>query len=104
MTSDAIEPWDTSTEKAKTLTVGDFGQPEAVKKMAEPVRFAENRRAAIEILKKIIKDTPVLISKSGVKARISSKSVGKLVSSDAVTASFDEKAHFLAVANLDFLF
>jgi hypothetical protein len=45
-------------------------------------------------LKEIIKGTPVLISKSGTKARISSKSAGKLVSSDAVKASFDEKAHF----------
>ena len=98
------EPWDSSTEKAKTLTIEDFGTPGLVEEMATPVRFVWDRRAAVDILKEIIKATPVLTSKSGTKARIALKSVGKLVSSDAVNASLDEKAHFLAVANLDLLF
>jgi hypothetical protein len=100
----AKEPWDSSTERAKTLTVEDFGAPDLVEKMAKPVRFVWDRRAAIDILKEIIRTAPVLTSKSGTKARISSKSAGKLVSSDAVQASIDEKAHFLAVANVDRLF
>jgi hypothetical protein len=100
----AKEPWDSSTERAKSLKVEDFGSPEIAEETAKPARFAWDRRAAVDILKEIIKATPVLISKSGARARISSKSAGKLVSSDAVNASFDEKAHFLAVANLDRLF
>jgi hypothetical protein len=100
----AKESWDNSTERAKSLKVEDFGAPEIVEETAKPVRFAWDRRAAVDILKEIIKATPVLTSKSGTRARISSKSAGKLVSSDAVKASFDEKAHFLAVANLDRLF
>jgi hypothetical protein len=98
------EPWDSSTERAKTLTIEDFGAPKTVEEMAKPACFAWERRAALGILKGIIKITPVLTSKSGIKARVSSKSAGKLVSSDAVQASIDEKAHFLAVANLDRLF
>jgi hypothetical protein len=100
----AKEPWDSSSEKAKTLTIKDFGTPDEVVEMAKPARFVGDRKAAVDILKEIIKVTPVLTSKSGTRARISSKSAGKLVSNDAVKASFDEKAHFLAVANLDRLF
>jgi hypothetical protein len=100
----AKEPWNSSTEKAEILKVEDFGAPEIVEETAKPVRFAWDRRAAVDILKEIIKTTPVLTSKSGIKTRILSKSVGKLVSSNAVKASFDEKAHFLAVVNLDWLF
>jgi hypothetical protein len=100
----AKEPWDSSTDKAKILKIENFGTPEIAEKTAKPVRFAQDRRVAVEILKEIIKVMPVLTSKSGTRARISSKSVGKLVSGDAVKASFDEKAHFLAVANLDRLF
>jgi len=37
-------------------------------------------------------------------ARIPGKSIGKLVSSEAVDASFCPEAHYLAVANLDKLF
>jgi hypothetical protein len=104
METAAKEPWDSSTERAKSLKVEDFGTPEIVEKTAKPTRFLWDRRAAVDILKDIIKVTPFLTSKSGTRARISSKSAGKLVSSDAVKASFDEKAHFLAVANLDRLF
>jgi hypothetical protein len=100
----AKEPWDSSSEKAKSLKVEDFGTPETVEETAKPIRFVWDRRAAVDVLKEIIKVTPVLTSKSETRARISSKSAGKLVSSDAVKASFDEKAHFLAVANLDRLF
>jgi hypothetical protein len=98
------EPWDSSSEKAKSLKFEDFGTPETVEETAKPACFVWDRRAAVGILKEIIKVTPVLTSKSGTRARIPSKSAGKLVSSDAVKASFDEKAHFLAVANLDRLF
>jgi hypothetical protein len=47
----AKEPWDSSTEKAKTLKIGDFGVPERVEEMAKPVRFAGDRGTAVGILK-----------------------------------------------------
>jgi hypothetical protein len=62
-------PWNTSSEKAKELTLADFGQPDEVKAHAKPVRTAYDRKQAAEILKEIIKGGP-LISKSGISARL----------------------------------
>jgi hypothetical protein len=45
-----------------------------------------------------------LTSKSGLKAKISTKSIGKMVSSAAATKSFDAGAHFQAAANIDKIF
>jgi hypothetical protein len=98
------EPWDSSSEKAKKLKVGDFGTLGDVREMAKPARTAGNRLEATKILKEIVKAMPVLTSRSGTKARIISKSIGKLVSSKAERASFSKEAHYLAVANLDKLF
>jgi hypothetical protein len=46
----------------------------------------------------------VLTYKTGVKAHISGKAVGKIVSNQAINTSFDPEAHYLAAANLDYLF
>ena len=97
------EPWDSSTEKVKSLKISDFGTPESVKEQARTVRTASNRKEAAGILKEIIKHGPYT-SKSGLPARIPGKSIGKLVSSEAVNASFIPEAHYLAVANIDKLF
>jgi len=97
------EPWDSSSEKAKTLKIDDFGTPDEVRKMAKPIRTASNRREATEILKEIIKHSPYT-SKSGLTARVPGKIIGKMVSSEAVNASFLPEAHYLAVANIDRLF
>jgi hypothetical protein len=97
------EPWDASSEKAKILTVDDFGDAEEVRENAKPVRLASSRMGATEILKGIIKSNPYT-SKSGLTARIPGKSIGKMVSSEAVNASFNQEAHYLAVANIDKLF
>jgi hypothetical protein len=56
---------------------GNAGAPEIVEKTAKLVRLAWDCGTAVDILKEIIKTTPILISKSGTKARISSKSAGK---------------------------
>jgi len=97
------EPWDSSSEKAKTLKIENFGVPDEVRRMARPIRAASNRREATEILKKIIKHSPYT-SKSGLIARIPGKIIGKMVSSEAVNASFLPEAHYLAVTNIDKLF
>jgi hypothetical protein len=97
------EPWDSSTEKAKTLTINDFGVANNVSESSKPKRSAANRREATIILKEIVKKG-VLTNKTGFKARLSGKAVGKIVSNQAVNTSFSPEAHYLAAANLDYLF
>jgi hypothetical protein len=97
------EIWDSSTKKAEYLTLADFGKVEEVKKMAKPARLAASRRGAIEALREII-SKGILTNKSGLKVRISSKAIGKIVSNQAVNTSFCPEAHYLAAANLDYLF
>jgi hypothetical protein len=97
------EPWGSSSEKAKSLKIENFGTQDEVRKNARPIRTANNRQAAVEILKGIIKNGP-FTSRSGLIARLSGKAIGKMVSNQAVNTSFNPHAHFLAVANLDYLF
>ena len=86
-----------------SFLIEDFGTLESVRDQARTVRTASNRYEAAQILKEIIEHGPYT-SKSGLTARISGKSIGKLVSSEAVNASFCQEAHYLAVANIDTLF
>jgi hypothetical protein len=97
------ETWDSSTEKAKTLKIEDFGTLDEVREMAKPVRFAENRHEAAKILKEIANHGP-LTNKHGLTVTLSSDSRGKIVSNKALNTSYGQKAHFLAVANLDKLY
>jgi hypothetical protein len=97
------EKFDSSNDKARILTSEDFGTPESVREQARTIRTAKNRQEATQILKEIIKHGP-MTSKSGLTARIPGKSIGKMVSSEAVKASFNPEAHYLAVANIDKLF
>jgi hypothetical protein len=97
------EPWGSSTENAKTLKIEDFGTPDEVREMAKPIRRAENRYEATRILKEIANHGP-LTNKHGLTVTLSSDSRGKIVSSKALANSYGQKAHFLAVANLDKLY
>ena len=99
----ANEPWDSSNAKAKMLKINDFGILESVWEQARTVRKASNRYEATKLLIEIIKHSPY-ISKSGLTARIPGKSIGKLVSSEALNASFCPEAHYLAVVNIDKIF
>ncbi|GHV81144.1 hypothetical protein AGMMS49944_29350 [Spirochaetia bacterium] len=63
----AKEPWENSTEKAKALTVEDFGTLDEVKEMARPIRSAYTRQEATNILNQIAKNGP-LTSKTGLTA------------------------------------
>ena len=68
-----------------------------------PLRIAENRREAMEYLKEIALKSP-FTSRSGLLARLSKRSLGKLVSHAAVVSSFCPEAHYIAAANIDKLF
>lgn len=97
------EPWDSSTEKAKTLTVKDFGTLDEVKEMARPIRSAHTRQEAANILNQIAKNGP-LTSKTGLTAVLPNRNISKMVSDVAILQSSSREAHFLAVSNLDKLF
>ena len=97
------EPWDSSNIKARILNINDFGIQESVWEQARIIRTASDRYEATKLLVEIIKNGPYT-SKSGLTARIPGKSIGKLVSSEAVNASFCPEAHYLAVVNIDKLF
>jgi hypothetical protein len=58
------EPWDSSSEKAKTLRLDDFGIFYQVQEIAKPKRTAANRKEAAIILKKIAKEG-TLTNKTG---------------------------------------
>ena len=97
------EPWDSSSEKAKTLKIGDFGTPEEVREMAKMPRTARSREEARTILKQIAKNGN-MVSKSGVVVSLSGKSIDEIVSGQALQQSFDTMAHWQAAANADKLF
>ena len=97
------EAWDKSNEKAMELRPDHWGTPDEVEAMAEPARFADNRRAAMDYLKSIAENSP-FTSRSGLTARLSKRSLGKIVSHAAVVNSYCPEVHYLAAANIDKLF
>jgi len=99
----AREPWDSSTEKAKSLKISDFGTPEEVREMAKMPRTANNKEETFAILKEIAKSGSIT-SKSGLVASLSGKSIDKILSEQALHQSFNIMAHWRAVANIDKLF
>jgi len=97
------EPWGSSSEKAKELTISDFGSLDEVREMAKMPRMVKVKTETITILKKIaaIGD---LTSNSGLVVSLSGKSIEKIVSDQAIHKSFNLQAHWQAVANIDKLF
>jgi len=98
-----IEQWDKSREKAHELRLELWGAPEEVMAKSVPIRQADNRQAAMDFLKEIAPNSP-FTSRSGLSARLAKRSLGKIVSNAAVTASFCPEAHYLAAANIDKLY
>ncbi|GHT69566.1 hypothetical protein FACS1894110_19270 [Spirochaetia bacterium] len=78
----AKEPWDSSTEKAKALTIEDFGTLDEVKEMAKGP----------------------FTNKTGLIATLSKTSINKILNNKAKNQSFNEEAHILAAVNVDRLF
>jgi hypothetical protein len=99
----AKEPWDSSTKKAKTLKIEDFGSPEEVREMAKPIRLAHSRQEATNILRQIA-EKGALQSKDGIQAVLPMRNIPKIVSDVAILQSVSREAHYLAAANLDKLF
>jgi hypothetical protein len=97
------ERWDASREKARELRIEQWGTLEEVRAMAAPLRQAGSRRAAMGCLKEIAPNGP-FTSRSGLAARLPSRSLGKIVSHAAVVGSFCPEAHYLAAANIDKLY
>jgi len=97
------EAWDKSREKAKELRIEHWGTLEEVTAMAEPVRKASSRHTAMDYLKEISEHSP-FTSRSGLAARLSKRTLGKIVSHAAVVNSICPEAHYLAAANIDKIF
>jgi len=89
------QEWDKSREKAHELRLELWGAPEEVMAKSVPIRQADNRQAAMDFLKEIAPNSP-FTSRSGLSARLAKRSLGKIVSNAAVTASFCPEAHYLA--------
>jgi hypothetical protein len=104
------EAWDSSSEKAKTLNIEDFGTPEEVRETAKPIRHAKSRSEAENALENIISNNGTvkrsaieLKSKSGVSAFLRRSSIGKLVSG-IQEKGIPREALWQAAANIDKLF
>ncbi|MDR3130294.1 MAG: hypothetical protein LBU18_01980 [Treponema sp.] len=89
------EPWDSSGRKAADLKISDFGTPDEVREMAKMSKTAASFAQAREILEDIV-DKP-LISRSGLSATLSKKSIKEILSGEATGRSFDLKAHLKAL-------
>jgi hypothetical protein len=96
------EPWDSSTEKAKTLKIEDFGTPDEVREMARMPLSAASFMEARNILTSLV-DKPIA-NKSGLYATISKKSIKEILSGEAAGKSFNLKAHLKAAANIEKLY
>jgi len=97
------EAWNKSSEKAHELRLEQWGTINEVKVMALPLRRADNRQTAMGYLKEIALNSHFK-SRSGLSARLSKRSLGKIVSRAAVCNSFCPEAHYLAAANIDTLY
>jgi len=91
-----------STGRANELSFEMFGTPEQVVKMAKTEYAASTREEAKEILRRIVNKP--LVSRAGLTATLSNKSMGKILSGKAADKSYSKEAHFLAAANLEHLF
>ena len=96
------ELWDSSSEKAKTLKIEDFGTLDEVREMAKmplvAVSFSQARKILVSLVDKC------MTGRSGLSATVSKKAIKEILSGEAVRKSFDLKAHLKAAANIEKLF
>ena len=104
------KPWGSSSEKAKELTISDFGTLDEVREMAKPIRQAKSRLEAENALENIISNNGTvwrsaveLKNKSGISAFLRRSSIGKLVSG-IQEKGISKEALWQAAANIDRLF
>jgi len=96
------EPWDSSDDLARMLRSADFGLPDQVRVMAHMDRQPKTYGQAREVLFSLIGHT--MVSRSGLRATISRKSIKKILSGTSVEDSHNYKAHILAAGNIDQLY
>ena len=96
------EPWDSSDKAAERLRVSDFGSVYQVSDMSRMNRFPKTYNEARKAMATFA-NYP-LMSKSGLSATLSKKSIEKILSTKAVDGSHEFKAHLIAAGNLDKLF
>jgi len=96
------EPWDSSDDLARTLQSVNFGLPDQVRVMAHMERQPKTYSQAREILSSLVDHQ--MVSRSGLYATISRKSIKKILSGTSVEDSHNYKAHILAAGNIDKLY
>jgi len=96
------EPWNSSSEKAKTLEINDFGTEKEVRLMAKMPLSADSFIEVQKVLEKLINKP--LFNRAGLSATISRKSIKEILSGEAVRKSFNLKAHLKAAINIEKLF
>ena len=94
---------DIGKEIAESLKADDFGTPEEVIEKAKPIRYAKSREEAKPILEEIAAKGS-LTSADGIEATISGKSKREMLSGKSSSKSFERKAHWQAIANIDKLY
>jgi hypothetical protein len=101
----AKEPWDSSSTKAKTLKIADFGMSHDVINRATMPTLANTKDEARPLMEAIlIKGTMTNKNNPHLKATLSKTSINKILNNKAKNQSFNEAAHILAAANIDRLF
>ena len=93
------EPWGSSDDLARMLQEADFGLPDQVRIVAHMNRQSETYAQARKILYSLIGHP--MVSRSGLCATISRKSIEKILSGTSVEDSHNYKAHILAAGNID---
>ena len=98
----AKESWDSSTLKARNLRIEDFGTQIEVSEMAKMPLAADSFSQAHKFLETLVNKP--MMSKSGLPAIISKKSIKEILSGEAVRKSFEMKAHLKAAVNIEKLY
>jgi len=94
------EPWDSSDDAAKKLSIVDFGAINNVKVMAHMERTVQSYAQARKILSGFVGHA--FVSRSGLCATLSKNSIEKILS-DTSNAS-NLKPHLMAAGNIDKLY
>jgi hypothetical protein len=99
------EPWDSSSTKAKTLKIADFGAPQDVINMATMPMLTKTKDEARLLMEAIqAKGTMTNQDNPYLRVALSKTSINKILNNKAKNQSFNEAAHILAAANIDRLF
>ena len=91
-----------SDKAAYSLRITDFGSTDQVRNMAHMDRKPETYAKVREILSSLVGYQ--MVSRSGLHATISKKSIEKILSGKSIEDSHNFKTHLLAAGNIDKLY